>query len=145
MSEYEKQAQEWLQKTGTELTIEYVEDVEGFPFNNNDKMMHRAYKCTLKRTGAYIRLRHNSYEFPFYGSAADWENGEDPTEYDVLACLEYADPGTIDDFVAEYGYEVHDWSDVRRIEATYNAVKEQSRALSRMYSELELDALSEIR
>lgn len=143
MDDYVKQAQEWLRKTGTELTIEYIEDVEGFPFDN-DGRMHRSYQCRLNREHSFIKSRYTSYTFPFYGSYADWKDGKDPTEYDVLACLECYDPGTIDNFVAEFGYEVHEWADVRRIESIYDAVKEQYTALSRMYSELELDALAEI-
>ena len=84
------------------------------------------------------------YEFPFYGSAHDYEHETDPTEYDVLACLETYCPDTIDEFVAEYGYEVHKWSDVKRIEATYEAVHDQYKHLKKMFSELELEALAEI-
>lgn len=144
MSEYEKQAKDFLRKTGCELKIEYTGDVEGFPFNAKDHMMHRAYKCTLVRDSNNLRRSCRLYEFQFYGSAADYEKGVDPTEYDVLSCLETYCPDTIDEFVAEYGYEVHEWADVRRIEETYKAIKDQCDHLHAMFSELELDILAEI-
>ena len=145
MNEYEYQTKEFLEKTNSTLSIEYVGDVESFPFSD-DKLMHRKYICTLQRRrrpcGEY---NSHKYEFPFYSSNADYENGRDPNEYDVLACLECRDPGTIDDFVAEYGYEVHEWADVHRIESIYKEVKLQYEELARMYSELELEVLADIK
>ena len=145
MNEYEQKAKDFLAKTKAKLTIKYINDVDGFPFNNKDKSPHRMYECTLtrfNRPGGVISGRE--YKFPFYGSYADWKAGKDPCEYDVLACLETYCPDTIDEFVAEYGYEVHEWADVHRIEEMYDSVRKQYDELSRMFSELELDALAEI-
>lgn len=136
MREYDKMAREFLENVGAELKIEYIGDVEGFP-NSDDKLMHREYKCELSREG-------HIYEFPFYGSYMDWKNEKDPSEYDVLSCLEPWDPGSIDDFVEMYGYEVHKWADVRRIEKIYEEVLKQYRALAGMFSDDELEMLGEI-
>lgn len=145
MNEYEYQAKEFLEKTNSTLKIEYDGDVEGFPFDAKDHNKHRKYICILQRHHCPCAdYNRQIYKFTFYGSYADWQNDKDPSEYDVLACLECLDPGTIDEFVAEYGYEVHEWADVHRIEDTYDAVKAEYEALVQMYSELELEVLAEI-
>lgn len=145
MCDYEERAKDFLRKTNTKLTIEYVGDIEGFPFDKADKLMHRAYECTMRRKVHPCGVHDNhSFKFPFYGSYADWKAGKDPNEYDILSCLECYCPDTIDEFVAEYGYEVHEWADVHRIEAIYKSVSEQSKELERMFSELELEVLADI-
>lgn len=45
-----------------------------------------------------------------------------PTTYDVLSCVQTYDVGSIDDFVDEFGYEIHKWADVKRIERDYAAI-----------------------
>lgn len=66
-----------------------------------------------------------------------------PTAYDVLACLS-CDVGmhdfTFEEFCDYYGYD----NDSRQVEKTYNAICNQSRALSRLFNDQELDQLREI-
>ena len=54
------------------------------------------------------------------------------------------DVGTIDDFVSEFGYEVHKWDDVRRIERTYKAVVRQYNALCKIFTPEQMEKLREI-
>lgn len=66
-----------------------------------------------------------------------------PSEYGILACLSSnvgAHDWTFQEFCDSFGYD----SDSRRAEKVYNAVCDQSRALARLFSEEELDKLSEI-
>lgn len=83
-------------------------------------------------------------EEDFWDSAYNTGRNIKPTEYDILACLEKYDVGTIDDFVSEFGYEVHKWSDVRRIENTYNAVVKEYQDLCRIFTPEQMEKLSEI-
>ena len=73
-----------------------------------------------------------------------WYGNIEPTEYDVIACLEKYDVGTIDDFVSEFGYEVHEWSDVKRIQHIYNAVKREYKSICRCFTEEQIEAMQEI-
>lgn len=63
-----------------------------------------------------------------------------PTPYDVLACLEKHDPGTLDDFASDFG------SDTKLIETVraYRAARRQWRRVSAFFTPDELTALQEI-
>ena len=80
----------------------------------------------------------------FWDSAYNTERGIEPTEYDIVACLVKYDVGTIDNFVDEYGYEVKEWADVKRIKNTYNAVKRQYKSLCRCFTPEQIEAMQEI-
>ncbi len=97
----------------------------------------------------------NKYHFVLttpYGTLTDdfWDNvyntnkGTFPTTYDILACLEKYDVGTIDDFVTEFGYEVKKWDDVKRIENTYTAVVLQYNKLCEIFTPEQMEMLRKI-
>lgn len=92
------------------------------------------WKVCIERYG-------NTYHFYFSNSKAAGENP--PTAYDILSCLQKYDVGSIDDFVSEYGYEVHKWADVKRIEKTYEAVKNEAVTVMLLFKDC-LDELREI-
>jgi len=141
-SEYSKQAKDFLRKTGSIMSIVYVDSVPQDSVWGDDKcnrnLMSDKYKVTLKRG-------HKQFSFDFYGSHYDYERNLRPSHYDILACLslDYYE-GTIDDFVWQYGYEVKSWADVKRIEETYKAVCKQTKSLKRLYDDSEIEMLREI-
>ena len=105
--------------------------------NWNDKGWHNTYRATIKTPMGTMWVK-------FWDSVYNTERGIEPTEYDVLACLEKYDVGTIDDFVSEFGYEVHEWSDVKRIQNIYNAVKREYKSICRCFTEEQIEAMQEI-
>ena len=91
-----------------------------------------------KRTVFKLRLSRNrkSYTFEFGQSIAQGNN--EPSMYDILACLTKYDPESFDDFCASYGYDTDSRS--KRI---YKAVCEEYNAVKRLFGDI-LDELSEI-
>lgn len=63
-----------------------------------------------------------------------------PSEYDVLACLEKYDPGTFEDFCSEFGYD----EDSKTAERIYIAVIKEYKDLTRIFTEEQMEELSEI-
>lgn len=63
-----------------------------------------------------------------------------PSAYSVLACLTKSDPGTFANFCAEYGYN----EDSRAAMRTYKAVCKDWLAVSKLFSDSELEQLQEI-
>lgn len=63
-----------------------------------------------------------------------------PTCYDVLACLTTYDPGTFEDFCAEYGYD----EDSRAAERIYIAVQKEFANLKRIFTPEQIEAMQEI-
>ena len=92
-----------------------------------------------KRTVFKLRLSRNSksYTFEFGQSIAQGNN--EPSMYDVLACLTKYDPESFDDFCASYGYD----TDSRSAERIYKAVCKEYNAVERLFGDI-LDELSEI-
>lgn len=65
---------------------------------------------------------------------------EIPDLYSVLTCLTKYDPGTFENFCAEYGYD----EDSRRADKTYHAVVEEFRYMQILFSDSDLELLQEI-
>ena len=63
-----------------------------------------------------------------------------PNEYDVLACLEKYDPGTFENFCLEFGYD----EDSKTAERIYIAVIKQYKDLTKIFTEEQMEELSEI-
>ncbi len=167
ITDYEKQAQDFLDKTGTKFEVEFIE--YGIHFDG-DKDKRDIYRITLSRGG-------RSYSFNFgqsincsgmywlFGSykrgvvhskkeimqsriagntsTREWDKNKDfkpPTPYDVLTCLQKYDPDTFENFCSEFGYD----TDSRSAEKTYNAVMAEYINLKILYSDEELEQMAEI-
>lgn len=135
MTEYQKQAKEFLESCNATMKIKFVGTKINPDWGNNVK--RNKYVFAIKTPlGSMIDY--------FWNSEYNTERGSKPTEYDILACLEKYDVGTIDDFVNEFGYEVHSWSDVKRIENTYNAVVKMYHDLCSIFTPEQIKMLREI-
>lgn len=132
MSEYTKQAEDFLKATGTEFrVVEFKGRVNQF-----NSMMDK-WEVELKRNGEV-------WAFPFYMGVG--HNGAEPTAYDVLACLTKYDVGSFEEFCAEFGYDVYDEETGRlnkKSQKTYIAVIHEYRHVLRMFVDC-LDELCEI-
>ena len=141
MLNYEAMAKEFCEKTGTEITINYKEKKLN-PWNAEDyrkNWKHDIYRVTIKRNG-------EKYSFDFTQSKNGTDNGEKPTEYDILACLQKYEVGTFEDFCAEFGYELYNETYTgynRKSERTYNAVVKEYNNVMRLFGDV-IDELAEI-
>ena len=127
MTEYEKQAQDFLESTGTELTVTYKGDMKYFP---GDREKRAVFEFTLRRAG-------KEYVGTFGQSIA--KGNKMPTPYDILACLDYWQ-STFSEFCGEYGYSDDSISALN----TYNSVIKQSEGLKELFTFAELEKLGEI-
>jgi hypothetical protein len=179
MSEYLKQANDFLNKTNSTLEIKFLKTDKYF---KNDKEKRDIYEFTLTRgrriykgmfgnslinsgiklnghvvmtTEAAIDkklLNANDNTFKLvsltrFGSVLGYtvlnreiELPKMPNAYDILSCLTKYDVGSFEDFCSEFGYDV----DSRSAEKTYKAVIKEYEGLSRLYSDEELEEMSEI-
>lgn len=93
------------------------------------------------------KLKYNRVEDMSYGEKVKAKNDlvrlkvkAVPNEYDVLACLEKYDPGTFEDFCSEFGYD----EDSKTAERIYIAVIKEYKDLTKIFTEEQMEELSEI-
>lgn len=127
VTDYEKHATDFLKSVGAKLKIEYIEHDFYFP---DDKQCRDIYRFTLSRAG-------RSYTAKFGQSIAN--TGETPTAYDILACITKYEPGTLEDFCADFGYD----SDSRKVEKIYDAVVKEFAGVQRVFGDV-IEQLQEI-
>ena len=128
MTEYDIQANNFLVVTGTTLEITRDEVVEKWGW------YRWKYCCELRRGD-------KTYTFPFFDSVKNFEEDEKPSKYDVLACLDtYDDISDIEEFALEFGYDIED----KETKKTYNACMRQSKKLHGLFTNEELEILTEI-
>lgn len=123
MSEYTKQAENFAKKYGVKLSV--IGQPEYRRYFADDKESRYVFKLRLQRN-------KKSYTFTFGQSIQ--AGGEEPTFYDVLACLTKYDPGSFEDFCSEFGYD----TDSRKAEKTYKAVCKEFAAVERLFLEEEV-------
>ena len=128
MSEYEVQALDFLKKAEAQLHISRCGEVKGFPFDQHDTLWHYKDLITLTRKG-------KQYRFTFYDSHNNWLNNKRPSKYDVLASVEKYEPYDFENFVSEFGYEIYDESDEKRVRKIYEACDKQYQRLLELFGE----------
>lgn len=137
MNECEKQALDFMREFGWTFTKSYL-GVERPAWD--EKHDHAAYRYTFRKRGKNGKSRTISGKF--YASLAATN---ECTAYDVLACLVKSDPGTLDEFISEYGIEIHSWEDAKRAMSQHKACLREYKAVRRLVdSEAEMEALQEI-
>lgn len=170
MSEYVKQAKDFLTSCNATMRIKYV----GLEKPNWDDKPHCVYDCTIKTPRGEMMVHfydslHNTEIMTM--SAEEWYEKTEkrrydcadywdkmrvsmdraekkktarPTAYDVLACIQKYDVGSMDDFFAEFGYEIKCVQDMTNFINTYNAVVKEYNDVRRCFTEEQIDKLSEI-
>jgi hypothetical protein len=136
---YQEKANFFLKETKTTFSYKFAKVIKGFPNDNKDKEKRNSFKVTLKNVKA-------SYTFNFYGSINDYQQGNETlTPYDILACLIKTEPSlSLEGFMREYGYEIESQSDYKRINKIHEAVISEFANLKRLFSQSELEAMTEI-
>lgn len=161
-TDYEKQAQDFLDKTETEFKIAFVSHGKHFV---DDKETRDVYECTFSRGTRSFTLEfgnsvYSSAKFRYgslvandmqtlskmakrhlaKGEVMENKNFKVPTAYDVLACVQKHDVGTFKDFCSEYGYD----EDSRKAEKTFHDVVVEYNNVQKIWSEEEIELLREI-
>lgn len=130
MQDYQKQANDFLVKTGVKFSAKLID--HDFYFDG-DKETRDVYRITLSRG----KMRR-SFKF---GQSINNSNGKTPpTAYDVLACLQKYEIGSFEDFCGDFGYD----TDSRRAEKTYKAVLKEYQMVCDIWTSDEIEELSEI-
>lgn len=127
MNEYDKMAKDFANKTGTRLTI--LDQDYKVMENWGDNTPRCVFKCRLVRN-------KQAYTFEFGQSIA--AGTKRPTMYDVLACLQKYDVGSLPDFCEEFGYP---YGPTAR--KTYDAVVREYNAVLRLFGDV-MDELRDI-
>ena len=132
ISEYEKQADDFLKKTGTTIDIKYIGLTIPKHWGNNEER-HKTYEVTIYKDNL-------SYTFKFWDSLHNTEKlNTKPTNYDVLACLNVDYSEDLNDFCLNYGYEEDE-----RAKEVYKKIKKETENLKRLFNNKELDLLNEV-
>ena len=135
MCEYEKNAIDFLKRNNIRFSVIRT-TTERCDWDNKQ---HYAHYVRF-----YNRNTRKSMSVKFFSSLRDFiDMNEKCSAYDVLACIQKYDVGTIDDFVSEFGYSFETWEDVRKAEKTYKAVVHEYKGVKRVFGVC-LDALREI-
>ena len=125
---YEQKANEFLQKTNTTIQIEWFD--YGKHFVNETQNRH-IFKVIIKRGKKQFSLK--------YGQSL-YKGANEPTNYDILSCLQKYEVGTFEEFCKAYGY----FEDLRASEKIYNAVRKEFDNVCKIWSDLEIEELQEI-
>jgi len=128
MNEYDKQAVDFLKKTNTTLTTQFLKHDTHF---EGETTTRDIYEVKLQKNGKLFVFR--------FGQSVN-NVGIAPSEYDILACLTKYDPGTFEDFCDNFGYDF----DSRNAEKIYKAVLREWDNINTMYSDEEIELLQEI-
>ena len=172
MTEYQKQAQDFLAACNATMKIEFIGVDINQNWNDDSKRNKYCFTITTPRgtmSGDFWDSVHNTeitsmtldeyfcktHKMHFKDGYLPEQNKAKkelaalkataiPTEYDILACLTKYDPGTMNDFFSEMGYEVHNADDIFCFLNTYNAVVKEYRDLCRIFTEEQMEMLREI-
>lgn len=144
-SPYEIQADEFMEKSKTTMTVVYSGHGKYFPDDTEERDI---YTITLSRPNK------KPYTFTFGQSLINSKPGthekispadrqkrrpKKPSAYDVLACLEKYEPGTHEDFCADFGYD----TDSRKCFDLYLRVQKEQKSVYQLFSDV-MDELQEI-
>lgn len=127
-TDYQKQANDFLKATNTTFTSTYKTHDKFFI---DDKDYRDIYIIVLKNSS-------HRYRFTFGQSIAN--AGQNPTAYNVLACLTKYDVGTFENFCSEFGYD----TDSRKAYKTYKAVLREWKNVERLWTPEQIELLQEI-
>lgn len=164
---YQQQAQDFLTKTNTTFKAEFVkfdkhfdddeygrdiytitlkrgDRVYAFSFGQSLKDSSRYYDTVTKRifspSGQGLNCNVKVTSDTFFKNHCQLIKGEEPTAYDVLACLTKYEVGTFEDFCSDFGYD----TDSRRAEKIYKAVCDEWMNVQRLFTDEEIEQLREI-
>lgn len=140
LSEYEAQGETFLLDAGATLSIEKAVPQKAPAWAKGEAPRWARGEEHGIKYSVTITTKRGAYTFPFWDSVHAKEKGETPTAYSVLACLDYDNSADFADFCDNYGYDTDSISALQ----TYEAVREQSKEIARIFTSKQLRALAEI-
>lgn len=145
MNEYVKQAKDFLQDCNATMTMMYL----GKEANEN-------WKETRERDTYMVNIRtpKGNMQFKFWDSVRNTRTNQkrklyrlpikEPTEYDILACLQKYEVGTMEDFFSDFGYEIKCAKDITNFINTYNAVVKEYQDICCCFTPEQIEKMREI-
>lgn len=132
---YNKQAIDFLVATSTKMTFLKL----GLAVPSWGKSLVNKYLVTLEN-------KKHSFSFEFHDSIVNTENKVtlEYKFYSVLAALGYNVPESFDDFCSEFGYEFKNESDYIKTKQTHIACLHEYKNLRKLFTDEQLNMLSEI-
>ena len=135
-SEYTVKAEEFLKKNNIRFS---QKEGEVMPCDWDNGELHYMHLCRF-----YNRNSGKSMTVRFFSSRNDyWEGNSFTDSYSVLSCLQKYDVGDIENFISEFGYEIHGYSDFKKVEKTFKAVTREYKNVLRVFGDC-LEDLREI-
>lgn len=131
-TDYDKEAAALLAGMGVRFGARFVKHDKHFP---DDAEMRDIFRCTFRRGGRAFSVR--------FGQSINDSTGcgdKKPTAYSVLACITKSDPGTLEDFCGEFGYD----PDSRKAEKIWRATCEEWERVSAFFTVEEVAQIQEI-
>jgi hypothetical protein len=132
--ELARMAADWIDQNGVKMAGRFVGHDLYF---HDDKQARDIWKITISRGPRRFTIR-------FGQSIVDSENGIPPCVTDVLCCLPKCDPGSLNDYIDEYGECDADEMTVaqhRQMRASWKETRRQRRQMERVLAECDLEAL----
>lgn len=133
MNEYITNAKNFLKSCNAKMSISFKRYGRHFA---DEKDFRNIYNIRIDRNGM-------TFKFTFGDSVYNTNNGKRPTVYDVLACLQKYEVGSLDDFINDFGYEVNNKEDLKRITKLHKAVTREFEKVNRIFGDV-MDQLQEI-
>jgi len=169
-TDYNQQAADFLTKTGATMQVKFLRNGKHFDDDKDvrdiyeitikrgqrkyafnfgqsimdsqyyqDKIQGRTYTMSGgNRTGNYSINDIQKYQSG--GQQLKIVKGQEPTAYDILACLQKYDVGTLEDFCGDFGYD----TDSKKAEKTYKAVVDEFKNVCALFTDAEIEELQEI-
>lgn len=131
-----------LKRKSRKYSFEYGQSIMNSQYYQ-DKIPGRTYSlCGGARTGNVKILDISKYAsgFSVQNPQIKLVKGKEPDLYSVLCCLTKYDPGTFENFCSDFGYD----EDSRKAEKTYHAVVDEWKNMQALFTDNELEILSEI-
>ena len=172
MTEYQRQAKDFLESCNATMKINFVGTETNTNWNETDKRNKYHFtiitpkgkmegdfwdsiyntEISLMSLDDYFKKRYRRcakdstlYEQSKANKAlALLKADAKPTEYDILACLTKYHVGSMDDFMHEFGYEIKSVREMTNFINTYNAVVQEYQDLCRIFTETQMERLREI-
>ena len=141
MNSYEQQANSWAEKWGVTMAARHIGHMRYFP---DDRDTRDVYEITLLRGDRRMvvnfgqSLLESAYS-PRFSDGPYWRKLKQkktcpptrthaPTMYDVIACIQKTNPGSLDEFCSDFGYD----TDSNRAINMYIAVQREAADFARL-------------
>ena len=167
-TEYTRQANDFLERAQATIDIRLIGQMRNQDWK--ETKLRNAYDITITtprgtmnlmfwdsiyNTEIYMMSREEyakkrfKCEYPYLISTDQKKTREElkekkqeamPSAYDVLSCVTSYDPGTFEEFCADFGYD----EDSKSAERTYIAVMRECKQLQRIFTVKQMEELAEI-